>query len=102
MSQLETAMSTLIQTFYKYATVQGKPDTLTQAEFKTLLEKELPGLIKPENNPEKVEELMEGLDCNGDKEIDFTEFMTFVTVVIYSFNEVLRSLKLNPLSDCSL
>lgn len=51
MSQLETAMALLMQTFDKYAAGQGKPDTLTQAEAKTLLEKELPGLIKVPYTP---------------------------------------------------
>lgn len=46
MSKLETAMAILMQTFDTYAGVEGKKDSLSKAEVKTLLEKELPGLLK--------------------------------------------------------
>lgn len=46
MTQLETAMALLMKVFDTYAAGEGKPDTLTKAEAKTLLEKELPGLLK--------------------------------------------------------
>lgn len=46
MTQLETAMAILMKVFDTHAGVEGKPDTLTKAEAKTLLEKELPGLLK--------------------------------------------------------
>ena len=44
MTQLETAMAILMKTFDTYAAGEGKKDTLSNAEAKTLLEKELPGL----------------------------------------------------------
>lgn len=46
MTQLETAMAILMKVFDTYACAEGKSDTLTKAEAKTLLEKELPALIK--------------------------------------------------------
>lgn len=46
MSNLEIAMATLMQTFDKYASSEGKKDTLSKREVKTLMEKELPGLLK--------------------------------------------------------
>lgn len=46
MSQLETAMAILMNTFDTYAGADGKPDSLSKKEVKALLEKELPGLIK--------------------------------------------------------
>ncbi|TKS92605.1 Protein S100-P [Collichthys lucidus] len=91
MNQLETAMVLLMQTFDKYAAGQGNRDALTQAEAKTLLEKELPGLIKASKNPEKVEEMLKSLDLNGDKEIDFSEFMVLVNCVACNFREVLMN-----------
>ena len=51
MSQLETAMAILMKTFDTYAAGEGKKDTLTKAEAKTLLEKELPGLLKVPYSP---------------------------------------------------
>lgn len=46
MTQLETAMAILMKTFDTYAASEGSKDSLSKAEVKTLLEKELPGLIK--------------------------------------------------------
>lgn len=46
MTQLETAMAMLMKTFDTYAAGEGSKDTLSKAEVKTLLEKELPGLLK--------------------------------------------------------
>lgn len=46
MSQLQTAMCLLIKTFDTYAGVEGSKESLSKAEAKTLLEKELPGLLK--------------------------------------------------------
>lgn len=46
MTQLETAMAILMKTFDTYAGAEGQKDSLNKAECKTLLEKELPGLLK--------------------------------------------------------
>lgn len=46
MSQLETAMAILMKVFDQYAAADGKTGSLSKAEVKTLLEKELPQLIK--------------------------------------------------------
>ncbi|XP_023147298.1 protein S100-P [Amphiprion ocellaris] len=78
MTQLETAMAILMKTFDTYAAGEGKPDTLTNAEAKTLLQKELPGLLKDAKNQDAVDKLLKGLDFNGDSEIDFSEFVILV------------------------
>ncbi|XP_051800028.1 protein S100-P-like isoform X3 [Acanthochromis polyacanthus] len=78
MTQLETAMAILMKTFDTYAAGEGKPDTLTNAEAKTLLQKELPGLLKNAKNQDEVDKMLKGLDVNGDSEIDFSEFVILV------------------------
>ncbi|XP_022065544.2 protein S100-P-like isoform X1 [Acanthochromis polyacanthus] len=78
MTQLETAMAILMKTFDTYAAGEGKPDTLTNAEAKTLLQKELPGLLKNAKNQDAVDKMLKGLDVNGDSEIDFSEFVILV------------------------
>nr|XP_009684588.1 PREDICTED: protein S100-P [Struthio camelus australis] len=56
MSNLETAMGMTIAVFDKYAKTQGNPQTLTKAELKTLLEKELPNFLSlHENVSENIE-----------------------------------------------
>ena len=46
MTQLETAMAILMKTFDTYAAADGNKDSLSKGEAKTMLEKELPGLLK--------------------------------------------------------
>ncbi|XP_070710857.1 protein S100-P-like [Pempheris klunzingeri] len=81
MTQLETAMAILIKTFDTYAAGEGKKDTLTKAEAKALLEKELPGLLKMTKNQDEVDKLLKGLDFNGDSEVDFSEFVVLVAAL---------------------
>ncbi|KAM4565031.1 protein S100-P-like [Fundulus diaphanus] len=81
MSHLEVAMATLIQTFDKYASADGKRATLSKAEVKTLMENELPGLLKAAKNPEEVDKLLKSLDSNGDAEVDFQEFVFLVAAL---------------------
>ncbi|XP_041821411.1 protein S100-P-like [Chelmon rostratus] len=81
MTQLETAMAILMKTFDTYAASEGSKDSLSKAEVKTLLEKELPGLIKEAKNQEEVDNLLKGLDFNGDSEVDFSEFVVMVAAL---------------------
>ncbi|GLD64073.1 protein S100-P [Lates japonicus] len=81
MTQLETAMALLMKTFDTYSASEGKKDTLSKAEAKALLEKEMPGLLKAAKNPDEVDKLLNGLDFNGDSEIDFNEFVVLVAAL---------------------
>ncbi|KAG8591381.1 hypothetical protein GDO81_000152 [Engystomops pustulosus] len=45
MTELETAMVMIINVFDKYSRKDGKGDTLCKGELKTLIEKELPGIL---------------------------------------------------------
>ncbi|AWO95709.1 putative protein S100-P [Scophthalmus maximus] len=81
MTQLETAMAILMKTFDTYAAADGKKDSLSKAETKTMLEKELPGLLKVAKNQDEVDKLLKGLDFNGDSEVDFTEFVVLVAAM---------------------
>uniref|UniRef100_A0A3Q3ESU2 Protein S100 n=1 Tax=Kryptolebias marmoratus TaxID=37003 RepID=A0A3Q3ESU2_KRYMA len=79
-TQLETALCMLINVFEKYAKQEGKKDTLTKKEAKTLLEKELPGMAG--KNSDDGDKLLESLDSDGDNEIDFKEFSVFVICLL--------------------
>ncbi|XP_028285201.1 protein S100-P-like [Parambassis ranga] len=81
MSQLETAMAIMMKTFDTYAGKEGKKDTLTKGEVKTLLEKELPALFKAAKNPAEMDKIIKDLDFNGDAEVDFTEFVVLVAAM---------------------
>lgn len=81
MTQIETAMAILMRTFDTYAASEGSKDTLSKAEVKILLEKELPGLLKAAKNQEEVDKLLKSLDFNGDSEVDFSEFVVLVAAL---------------------
>ncbi|XP_075890039.1 protein S100-P-like [Nelusetta ayraudi] len=81
MSQLETAMAILMNTFDTYARADGKPDSLSKKEVKALMEKELPGLLQGAKNQAEVDKLLKALDFNGDNEVDFNEFVVLVGLI---------------------
>ncbi|KAM6894831.1 protein S100-P-like [Lycodopsis pacificus] len=81
MTQLETAMAILMKTFDTYAGSEGSKDSLSKGEVKTLLEKELPGLLKAAKNQDAVDKMLKGLDFNGDSEVDFNEFVVLVAAL---------------------
>lgn len=45
-SELESAMALLLNVFGKYASLEGRTDTLSRKEVKTLIENEFPHFLK--------------------------------------------------------
>ncbi|CAL9694481.1 unnamed protein product [Knipowitschia caucasica] len=70
------ALSAIIQTFEKYASVQGDKDKLCKAELKALIQTELAPMIKEAKGGREFEELFNAMDLNKDQEVDFLEFMS--------------------------
>ncbi|NXA29070.1 S100P protein, partial [Ibidorhyncha struthersii] len=81
MSQLETAMGMTIAVFDKYAKTDGNRQTLTKAELKTLLEKELPNFLSSGKDKDAIDKVFKDLDENGDSQVDFKEFVIFVAAL---------------------
>ncbi|KAJ7427304.1 epididymis-specific alpha-mannosidase [Willisornis vidua] len=81
MSQLETAMGMTIAVFDKYAKTDGNRQTLSKAELKTLLEKELPNFLKSGKDKDAIDRVFKDLDENGDSQVDFKEFVIFVAAL---------------------
>ncbi|KAM3936844.1 protein S100-P-like [Leptodactylus fuscus] len=81
MTQLETAIASLIYIFDKYSQTEGKKDTLTKGELKTLMEKELPGIMGKAKGKDDCDKLMKDLDDNGDAEVDFKEYVIFISAI---------------------
>lgn len=46
MTELETAISMILDVFAKYSGAEGNKQSLTKGELKTLMEKELPGFLQ--------------------------------------------------------
>ncbi|XP_075705132.1 protein S100-P [Rhinoderma darwinii] len=81
MTELETAIAYIIDVFDKYSCTEGKKDTLTKGELKTLMEKELPGILGNAKEKDDCDKLLKDLDENGDSEVDFQEFIIFVAAL---------------------
>ncbi|NXR97798.1 S100P protein, partial [Oxylabes madagascariensis] len=81
MSQLETAMAMTIAVFDQYAKTDGNRQTLSRAELKTLLEKELPNFLASGKDKNAIDKVFKNLDENGDSQVDFKEFVIFVAAL---------------------
>ncbi|KAL9852792.1 protein S100-P [Geothlypis trichas] len=81
MSQLETAMGMIIAVFDQYARADGNRQTLSKAELKTLLEKELPNFLATGKDKNAIDKVFKNLDENGDSQVDFKEFVIFVAAL---------------------
>ncbi|KFV97435.1 PREDICTED: protein S100-P [Eurypyga helias] len=81
MSQLETAMGMTIAVFDKYAKTDCNRQTLSKAELKTLLEKELPNFLSSGKDKAAIDKVFKNLDENGDSQVDFKEFVVFVAAL---------------------
>ncbi|KAM3857836.1 protein S100-P-like [Diretmus argenteus] len=71
-------MGSLMAIFESYAKGDGDNKTLSKSELKSMMEKELPELMKTAKNPEEVNKILGSLDAGGDSLVDFHEFMAFV------------------------
>lgn len=87
MSDLETCLGTIIETFHKYSSKEGDKYKLKKSELKDLLTHEFPTLTEQVKDQATMDSLMESLDTDGDSECDFQEFMTFITMVTICCHE---------------
>ncbi|KAF7238604.1 hypothetical protein EYD10_14809 [Varanus komodoensis] len=94
---LEKALATLVCTFHKYSGREGDRFTLSKAELKELVRKELvlgeasgaeDGGAKIKDSG--IDKLMETLDKNNDKEIDFKEYTGFLSSLCMTYNDFFK------------
>uniref|UniRef100_A0A8C9XWD4 Protein S100 n=1 Tax=Sander lucioperca TaxID=283035 RepID=A0A8C9XWD4_SANLU len=83
MSELQTAMNTLLKVFHSYSGKEGDKFKLNKSELKKLLTTELEIVGKNGN----VERLMQDLDLDKDGEVDFQEYVNFVATVTMMMDE---------------
>ncbi|XP_060537958.1 protein S100-A13-like [Pantherophis guttatus] len=75
MTELEKAIETIVDIFFKYSTREGNQATLTTGEFKELATAQLPNLMK---NVGDLDEKMKTLDVNRDQELKFGEYWRLI------------------------
>ncbi|XP_014647223.1 PREDICTED: protein S100-A9 isoform X1 [Ceratotherium simum simum] len=79
LSELERSIETIINVFHHYSVRLGHPDTLNRKEFKQLVQKELANFLQSKKKDEKaINHIMEDLDTNADKELNFEEFSILI------------------------
>nr|XP_004656170.1 protein S100-P [Jaculus jaculus] len=81
MTELETAIGIIISVFNRYATNKVSKRSLTKAELKSLIQKELPCLMQTRKDTKDLEKLLKDLDSNKDTQVDFNEFIAFVAAL---------------------
>uniref|UniRef100_A0A669D8Z3 EF-hand domain-containing protein n=1 Tax=Oreochromis niloticus TaxID=8128 RepID=A0A669D8Z3_ORENI len=80
-SDLESSMLTIIQTFHQYS---GQKSNLKKADLKELINNEMNNFIENDT----LDKLFADLDQNGDLEIDFKEFIALIAMVTSACNEL--------------
>ncbi|XP_041636087.1 protein S100-P-like [Cheilinus undulatus] len=87
-SSLKAAVCLLVGTFNKYAGADGCAESLNFAEFKALVQNELPELLENPNCQKEMDEVFSKMDSNGDKAVDFQEYVTTVAALACIFHEL--------------
>ncbi|KAB0389423.1 hypothetical protein E2I00_005118 [Balaenoptera physalus] len=90
MSQLESSIETIINIFHQYSVRLQHPDTLNHKEFKQLVEKELPNFLKYKDD-KAINKIMEDLDTDVDKQMDFEEFLMLVARLTEASHEEMHN-----------
>ncbi|XP_017383170.1 protein S100-Z [Cebus imitator] len=85
-TQLETAMDTIIRTFYRYSSKEGDRFKLSKGELKLLLQQELTE-FSCQKDPQLVDKIMQDLDANKDNKMDFNEFLVMVAALTVACND---------------
>ncbi|KAK3512646.1 hypothetical protein QTP70_018772 [Hemibagrus guttatus] len=78
MSDLEKAMLAIVQIFHKYSRHKCK---LKKADLKDLINNEMSQFIMKIHDKDTLDMLFSDLDQNGDREIDFQEFIPLIAMV---------------------
>ncbi|XP_036982248.2 protein S100-A9 isoform X2 [Artibeus jamaicensis] len=98
-SLLECSLDHVIKVFHQYSRQQEHLDRLNQSEFKEMVKKELPTFLKKEGRDEKaIEDILEDLDTNGDKQLSFEEFAMLVAKLTEAAHEEMHKNN-NPKGD---
>ncbi|XP_040086484.1 protein S100-A3 [Oryx dammah] len=96
-SLLEQALATLVNTFQEYS--QSSGNSLCQAKFKELLEKELPTWAPTALRECDYKQLVSALDTDKDGRVDFVEYMRLLACLCVCCHEYLKDSPLKP--SCS-
>ncbi|NXY62692.1 S100B protein, partial [Callaeas wilsoni] len=80
-SELEKAMIAVIDAFHQYSAKEGEQHNLKKSKLKELINRELTHFLGEIKDQETVDKVMEALDCDGDAEGNFQDFVAFIAMV---------------------
>ncbi|KAL6068749.1 hypothetical protein STEG23_029912 [Scotinomys teguina] len=87
-SLMERNINTFIDTFHHYSRMEGNKDTLSQKEFKQMVKKDLANFMKKEKKKDElINDIMEDLDTNQDKQLSFEEYVMLVAKLVFASHE---------------
>uniref|UniRef100_A0A8D0GFH1 Protein S100 n=1 Tax=Sphenodon punctatus TaxID=8508 RepID=A0A8D0GFH1_SPHPU len=90
---LEQAIAAMVATFNKYSGKEGDKYTLSKAELKELVSKELPSFMGKQLDERRFQKLMDDLDHNKDNSVDFQEYAVFLATLSTLCNEFFTDMK---------
>ncbi|XP_065802880.1 filaggrin-2-like [Muntiacus reevesi] len=88
MSKLLQSIVTVIDIFYQYANQDGECDMLNKAELKELLENEFGQILKNPDDPDTVDIIMQNLDQDHNKKVEFTEYLLMIFKLTRACNKI--------------
>ncbi|KAM9383925.1 ictacalcin-like [Pholidichthys leucotaenia] len=77
-TNVQKAMSLLIETFNKYASKEGDKFSLNKSELKELLQNEFGGMLCKANDKAALDSIFNGLDKDKSGSVEFSEFCRMV------------------------
>ncbi|NWI22021.1 M126 protein, partial [Crypturellus soui] len=90
LSELEKAIDTIIDVFHQYSRREGDKDTLTKAEMKLLLEKQLANYLRNVKTQSSLDQIFKDLDVNKNQQLSFGEVMMLLVRVTIATHEHLH------------
>ncbi|XP_012588699.1 PREDICTED: hornerin-like [Condylura cristata] len=89
MPKLVQSMVTVIDVFYEYASQDEECNMLKKEEMKALLENEFHQILKNPDDPDTVDIIMQSLDRDHNKKVDFTEYLLMIFKLAQACNKMI-------------
>ncbi|KAK1329028.1 hypothetical protein QTO34_011199 [Cnephaeus nilssonii] len=89
MPKLLQSIVTVIEVFYQYATKDEECAMLNKGEMKVFLENEFHQIMKNPDDPDTVNIIMQSLDRDHNKSVDFTEYLLMIFQLAQACNKII-------------
>ncbi|XP_028330810.1 protein MRP-126-like [Gouania willdenowi] len=87
MSELMTALETVMKVYDEYAAKDEQTGTLTKTEAKQLMQEQLSERFEGTEDEGKVDQIFEEFDCDSNGEINFGEFGWLVCSILHAIHK---------------